>query len=53
VTDKPQVPRWRWALWFAVLAPALVIFYVLLTPVWVGIRVTRWLAARRVPAPGA
>jgi hypothetical protein len=44
---KPPVPRWRWALWFAVLAPALVVFYVLLTPVWVGIRVTRWLSARR------
>jgi hypothetical protein len=47
VNTKPPVPRWRWALWLAVLGPALVVFYVLLTPVWVGIRVTRWLSARR------
>jgi hypothetical protein len=47
VTDKPRVSAWRWAAWLAVLAPALVVFYVLLTPVWVAIRVTRWLVARR------
>ena len=44
---KPPVPWWRWALWLAVLAPALIVFYVLLTPVWIGIRATRWLAAQR------
>ena len=47
MTSKPPVPRWRWALWLALLAPALIVFYVLLTPVWVGIRVTRWLSALR------
>ena len=49
---KPRVPLWRWALWLAVLAPALVVFYVLLTPLWIGIRVTRWLSAQR-DSPGA
>ena len=29
VKEKPPVPRWRWALWWALLAPALVLFYVL------------------------
>src|SRR5205085_9059661 len=38
---KPPVPAWRWALWLAILAPALVVFYVLLTPVWVAIRLAR------------
>jgi len=47
VSTKPPVPRWRWAVWLVVLGPALVVFYVLLTPVWVGIRMTRWLSARR------
>ena len=47
MTPKPPVPAWRWTLWFAILAVALVVFYVLLMPVWVAIRVTRWLAARR------
>jgi hypothetical protein len=47
VTKQPPVPAWRWALWLAILAPSLVVFYVLLTPVWVAIRITRWLASRR------
>jgi hypothetical protein len=43
--SKPPVPAWRWALWLCVLAPALVVFYVLLTPVWIGIRLVRRVAA--------
>jgi hypothetical protein len=50
-SPKPPVPWWRWVLWLAVLAPALVVFYVLLTPVWIGIRATRWRAARRNLSP--
>jgi hypothetical protein len=34
-------------LWFAVLAAALFVFYVLLTPVWMAIRLISWLAERR------
>ena len=44
---KPPVPAWRWAVWLAVLGPALIIFYVLLTPVWAAIRATRWIVGRR------
>jgi hypothetical protein len=31
----------------AILAVALFVFYVLLTPVWMGIRFVSWLAERR------
>ena len=44
---KPPVPVWRWGLWYTLLAAAIVVFYVLLTPIWIGIRVAGWLAARR------
>ncbi len=44
---KPKVPLWRWATWWAILVPALLVFYVLLLPVWLGIRALRWLAHAR------
>ncbi len=42
-----RVPLWRWALWWAILALAIVVFYVLLTPVWLGIRAAAWAAEFR------
>ena len=45
-TPKPSVPLWRWAAWFSVLVPAILVFYVLLTPVWLGLRALAWLADR-------
>ena len=44
---KPPVPLWRWALWWVILAAALVIFYVLLTPIWIGLRALAWIAEFR------
>ena len=44
---KKPVPKWRWALWWSILAAAVVVFYVLLTPVWLGLRAAAWLADRR------
>ena len=44
---KPPVPRWRWAIWWITLGVALVIFYVLLTPIWMGLRGLAWLAELR------
>jgi hypothetical protein len=41
------VPWWRWAIWWTVLAAALVVFYVLLTPIWMGLRALAWLAEFR------
>jgi hypothetical protein len=52
---KGYVPARYWALWCTILGAAVVVFYVLLTPVWIGIRVAAWVAefnARRRPAPG-
>jgi hypothetical protein len=52
VKPKPRVPLWRWVAWLFTLAVADVLFYVLLTPVWVGLRAAAWLAdfrARRRP----
>jgi hypothetical protein len=53
VKAKPRIPVWRWALWWVVLIAADIIFYVLVTPVWIGLRMLAWIAefrARRRPA---
>jgi hypothetical protein len=47
VTDKPKVPWFYWPWWMLILAAGLFVFYVLLTPVWMGIRLVSWLAERR------
>jgi hypothetical protein len=44
---KPKVPLWRWALWWAILGPALLVFYVLFLPAWFGIRMVRLFAQAR------
>ena len=44
---KGPVPLRYWALWWTALGLAVVVFYVLLTPIWMGIRVAGWLAAKR------
>jgi Flp pilus assembly protein protease CpaA len=45
--EKPRVPWFYWPWWMLVLAAALFVFYVLFTPVWMGIRLISWLAERR------
>jgi hypothetical protein len=47
VKEKPPVPLWRWAFWWCLLAPALVLFYVVFTPIWLGVRIARLLAQAR------
>ncbi|HXY85786.1 MAG TPA: hypothetical protein VEH52_09920 [Gaiellaceae bacterium] len=44
---KPPVPLWRWASWWVTLIAADVVFYVLLTPLWLGLRGLAWLAEFR------
>lgn len=41
------VPAWRWSVWFAALGAAMVLFYVILTPVWLGLRWAAWVAEFR------
>jgi hypothetical protein len=52
-----RIPAWRWAVWYACLGIAMVIFYVLLTPLWLGLRGAAWIAEfkarRRRPAAQA
>ena len=44
---KPTVPKWRWAVWLSILVAADVVFYVLLTPLWLGLRGAAWIAEWR------
>jgi hypothetical protein len=47
VSRRPEIPLWRWASWWTALAAALVLFYVLLTPVWFSLRALAWAAEFR------
>ena len=53
---RPQIPAWRWVQWGVAWALALVLFYVLLTPVWFSLRALAWAAEfrarRRRPVSG-
>ena len=44
---KPPVPLWRWATWWIALGIAILLFYVLLTPLWIGLRAAAWAAEFR------
>jgi hypothetical protein len=44
---KPRIPLWRWPLWWVVLLVGDFIFYVLLTPIWIGLRTLAWVAEFR------
>ena len=44
---KARIPLWRWALWWVVLIVADVVFYVLITPLWIGLRTLAWIAEFR------
>ena len=44
---KPPVPLWRWASWWGILVVADFVFYVLLTPIWIGLRTLAWVAEFR------
>ena len=45
--EKPPVPLRYWILWWVVLVVADVIFYILLTPIWIGLRMLAWAAEFR------
>jgi hypothetical protein len=44
LSEKGWVPLRYWLLWWATLAAALVVFYVILTPIWLGLRGAAWVA---------
>jgi hypothetical protein len=45
--DKPKVAWWRWPAWGLTLVAADLFFYVLLTPLWLGLRGLAWIAEFR------
>jgi hypothetical protein len=47
MTPKSKIPFYYWPFWMFLLALGLFVFYVLLTPVWMGIRLISWLADKR------
>ena len=44
---KPPVSAARWAVWWVALLTGVMIFYVLLTPIWIGLRAMAWVAEFR------
>jgi len=47
MAEKGWVPARYWALWWSALALAMVLFYVVLTPIWLGLRALAWVAELR------
>jgi hypothetical protein len=50
LADKGWAPLRYWAAWWTLLGAAVVVFYVLLTPLWLGLRAAAWLAELRARA---
>jgi hypothetical protein len=47
LADKGWAPLRYWAMWFTALAIADIAFYVVLTPIWIGLRAAAWVAEFR------
>ena len=47
LAEKGSVPLRYWVLWWTLLGLADVLFYVVLTPIWMGLRGLAWLAELR------
>jgi hypothetical protein len=47
LSDKGWAPLRYWAMWGSALAVAVVLFYVILTPIWIGLRAAAWVAEFR------
>jgi hypothetical protein len=45
--EKGHVPVRYWILWSSLMVVADFVFYVLLTPIWLGLRAVAWLAEFR------
>jgi hypothetical protein len=45
--EKGWVPLRYWGMWAFGLVVADVLFYVILTPIWIGLRVAAWIAEFR------
>jgi hypothetical protein len=45
--DKGWAPLRYWVGWWSLLGLAVVLFYVILTPIWLGLRAAAWVAEIR------
>ena len=45
--EKGWVPIRYWIVWWSALGVAMVVFYVVLTPLWLGLRGAAWVAELR------
>jgi len=45
--EKGSVPLRYWILWCTILVAADIVFYIVLTPIWIGLRAIAWLAEFR------
>ena len=45
--EKGTVPLRYWAIWWTMIVVADIVFYVVLTPIWIGLRAVAWLAEFR------
>ena len=48
-SERSRAAR-RWGTWFVALAMGITLFYVVLTPIWLGLRIAGWLADKRARA---
>ena len=53
MSEKGWVPLRYWVTWWTAMAAAVVLFYVILTPLWLGLRALAWAAELRSRARGA
>ena len=52
LSEKGWVPVRYWVIWWGALGVAMVAFYVVLTPSWLGLRAAAWVAELRARARG-
>ena len=50
LAEKGWVPLRYWIVWWSALGVAMVVFYVVLTPLWLGLRAAAWIAELRARA---
>lgn len=47
LAEKGWVPIRYWLIWWSATLVAIGLFYVILTPLWIGLRVVAWISDRR------
>ena len=53
LSEKGWVPVRDWIMWWGALGVAMAAFYVVLTPIWLGLRAAAWVAELRARARGS